>query len=419
MRRHPSLKAPPPRGGRGHGLDNLVARRTRLLTEPLDFEAFLTRSQRLGVTPEQAEEGFARGSLIQSASEVGEGGARSGGSWPAVLEPLSGPLDEAMQVHKAGFGRRLRRRQASPGAVFELLGDLATRRQEGVTVRMGHLWMCEHMGCSMREVVEATRAQRLGAQFINGLGPCAAPVLAQGPGSSQGADELLEHLGHGLARPRLGHRHGEGMHVLEPRGPGLPGVMASGEGQDRQELACAKRDGDSDAPEDTLGEGSGAEKVCGEGAGLVPPRKREPGDPMAHGLRTGRCGQPQGGRPHAEETADGSEADARPDKELQGDVHEIDWTFAGGPQGSWGLHAQRRLGLPGAFLLGISRARQALEFLAHGAMVIGAALGFWLPALSTGLDFGSGTHGGRGPSLASEVESHDLLVALESRRQAV
>src|SRR5712671_2311174 len=101
-----------------------------------------------------------------------------------------------------------RRRQASQGALFEMLGDLATSRQEGVKVRMVHIWMFEQIGCYMREVVEATRAQRLGAQFISGFGQCAAPVFEQGHGSSQGADELLEHLGHGLARPRLGHRHG-------------------------------------------------------------------------------------------------------------------------------------------------------------------------------------------------------------------
>jgi len=100
-------------------------------------------------------------------------------------------------------------------------------------------------------------------------------------------------------------------------------------------------------------------------------------------------------------------------------VNEIDFTFDGGPQGSWGLNAQLRLGLLGAFLLGISLALKALEFLSQVAIVIGAALGFLFPALSTVLDFRSGTHGGRGPSLASEVESHDLLVALESRRQAV
>jgi len=100
-------------------------------------------------------------------------------------------------------------------------------------------------------------------------------------------------------------------------------------------------------------------------------------------------------------------------------VNESDFTVDGGPQGRWGLNAQLRLGLLGACLLGISLALKALEFLSHVAMVIGAALGFLFPALSTVLDLRSGTHGGRGPSLASEVESHDLLVALESRRQAV
>jgi hypothetical protein len=58
---HPSLKAPAHwRGGR-HRLDNLVALLTRLLTEPLDFQDFLTLQEGFGVTPEQVNEGFTRG----------------------------------------------------------------------------------------------------------------------------------------------------------------------------------------------------------------------------------------------------------------------------------------------------------------------------------------------------------------------
>ena len=61
MRRPPSLKALADWGGRGHGLDTLVALCTRLLSEPLDFEDFLTLQQRLGVTPAQGDAGFAGG----------------------------------------------------------------------------------------------------------------------------------------------------------------------------------------------------------------------------------------------------------------------------------------------------------------------------------------------------------------------
>jgi hypothetical protein len=45
------------------------------------------------------------------------------------------------------------------------------------------------------------------------------------------------------------------MHVFEARGAGLPGVMMRVEGQHRQELAAAKRDGDIDDPDEAIGEG--------------------------------------------------------------------------------------------------------------------------------------------------------------------
>src|SRR5437867_11276496 len=52
-------------------------------------------------------------------------------------------------------------------------------------------------------------------------------------------------------------------------------------------------------------------------------------------------------------------------------------------------------------------------------MVIGSACGFVFPALSTLVDFRGAPHGCRNPSRASEVESHEIIVALESQYQAV
>jgi hypothetical protein len=51
---------------------------------------------------------------------------------------------------------------------------------------------------------------------------------------------------------------------------------------------------------------------------------------------------------------------------------------------------------------------EAFEFFSQVAIVIGAALGFLFPALSTVLDFRSGTHGGRSPLLACGAGSRDL-----------
>ena len=100
-------------------------------------------------------------------------------------------------------------------------------------------------------------------------------------------------------------------------------------------------------------------------------------------------------------------------------MNSIDFTFDGGHWGRWALSPELSLGLLGAFLIDISLAFETLEFLSQVAIVIGAAFGFVFPALSTLLDFRGGTHGRRGPSLTSEVESHELPLALESRCHAV
>ena len=55
-------------------------------------------------------------------------------------------------------------------------------------------------------------------------------------------------------------------------------------------------------------------------------------------------------------------------------MNKIDFTFDGGYRGRWALSTELSLGLFGAFLLGISLAFEALEFLAHVAIVIGTAL---------------------------------------------
>ena len=81
-----------------------------------------------------------------------------------MLEQLISPRHEAMQVHKAGFGRGFRRGQASQGALFEMLRNVATGRDEGLELRMLNVLMFEQIGRHMREIVEATRAQAIGAQ---------------------------------------------------------------------------------------------------------------------------------------------------------------------------------------------------------------------------------------------------------------
>jgi hypothetical protein len=245
-----------------------------------------------------------------------------------------------------------------------MLRDVATGRQEGRELRMLHILMFEQIGHHMGESVEATRAEAIGAQAISGLGSCAAPVFEQGNGSSQGTHEPLQHVGNAVARPRLGHRHGSRMHMVETRGAGVPVVMPSVEGQHGEELAGAKRDGDIDDPEEAIGEGVRTQGNFGHGGRLLESSDREPGDPVDHALRTRRLGQSQGGSQHAQDATHGSKADASPHKELQGEVNYIDFTLDGGHRGRWALSTELSLGLRGAFLLGISVAFETFEFLA-------------------------------------------------------
>ena len=72
---------------------------------------------------------------------------------------------------------------------------------------------------------------------------------------------------------------------------------------------------------------------------------------MDDSLRTRRFGQPQGGGQHAQDTTDGSEADARPHKELQGNVDEIAFTFDGRHRGGRAMSTKLGRGLFGAFFI--------------------------------------------------------------------
>ena len=84
-----------------------------VVTEALDFEEFLALQKRLGITPKPRDEGFASGQLIQSGSQLGDGRARPGSPGRAMVQQLIGPLDEAVEVHETGFGRRFRRGETS------------------------------------------------------------------------------------------------------------------------------------------------------------------------------------------------------------------------------------------------------------------------------------------------------------------
>ncbi len=126
---------------------------------------------------------------------------------------------------------------------------------------------------------------------------------------------------------------------------------------------------------------------------MLKSRHRQTGDPIDHGLRTWHVGDRQRCRHHTQDATDGSEADAGPDKELQGEMNQIDFVAQGRRERGLGLEPKLGLGLLGALLISISLALEALEFFSQVAIVIGTTLGFLFPALATTLDFRGRTHG--------------------------
>src|SRR2546428_12794941 len=120
-------------------------------------------------------------------------------------------------------------------------------------------------------------------------------------------------------------------------------------------------------------------------------------------------------RPHAQDTTDGSEADARPHKEVQGNMDESDFTFDGGHRGCRAMSTKLGLGLFGAFFISISLAFEALEFLAYVAIVIGSACGVFFPTVSAFVCLFSATHGCWNPFPGSAGRRREVLFALSNQ----
>ena len=57
----------------------------------------------------------------------------------------------------------------------------------------------------MGDIVDARAGQAVFGQHVDGFVPSAPPVFEGGGGAAQFGDEPLEHLGHRVARPGIGH----------------------------------------------------------------------------------------------------------------------------------------------------------------------------------------------------------------------
>jgi hypothetical protein len=87
-----------------------------------------------------------------------------------------------------------------------------------------------------------------------------------------------------------------------------------------------------------------------------------------------------------QDSAHGPKADARPQKELEGQEHQINFAVDGGELGVVPLGFELRLGLRGSCLIVVARTFNAPQFFAQVAIVVGTALGFLLPPRATLLE---------------------------------
>src|SRR5262249_16378385 len=93
------------------------------MAESLGFENLLACQETLGIAPEALDEGFARGQLIEASPQTGEDGAGLGPTGRRELEELLGPGEQAVHMHKAGFGAHAGRCQTGQDGVLELARD--------------------------------------------------------------------------------------------------------------------------------------------------------------------------------------------------------------------------------------------------------------------------------------------------------
>ncbi len=93
--------------GGGDRSDQRLTLGQRRVTQALGFENLLAGQQRERVRVKPLDERFTGGSLVEAGAQLGQRGALGRAArWGEPQHPL-GPADEAMHVHKAGFGLHL------------------------------------------------------------------------------------------------------------------------------------------------------------------------------------------------------------------------------------------------------------------------------------------------------------------------
>src|SRR5712691_8806632 len=141
--------------GRGHGFNQRLALTPGVVREPLRLENFLALQEAVGIGSKPLDEGFARGQLIQTSPQLGEGGTLPG--TPGWREPkdLIGPGEQAVHMHKPRLGAYFGRRQTGENRVREFARDATTGCQKSSQCGVILVGALEHSRYGVRDIVDA------------------------------------------------------------------------------------------------------------------------------------------------------------------------------------------------------------------------------------------------------------------------
>ena len=220
----------------------------------------------------------------------------------------------------------------------------------------------------------------------------AASVFEIGGWAAHPGDQAPEQLGNRVARPGIGHRYPDAAGVLQRRGPWREVMVMGIDGQHGENLARAQANADIDHPDQTVGKGSLAHRQAPQLAGSVKADDGQSDHPMDDGLRTRRFVDAKGQSQETQDATDGTKADARHEKELQGQVDDVDLG-----QGDESVPLSLQLtqaglglfeGVGGAVSLGC----KASDLFALVSIVVASLLGLVFPLLPTVWHFGKLAH---------------------------
>jgi len=116
------------------------------MREALGFENLLTFKQTVGIALKPLDEGLTGWQWIQAGTQPGSNGAALGTARWRQLEHPIGPGEQAVHMHKAGFGAHARRHQTRQKRLLELSRDPTTGRHKALEGRMMLVVTLEHAG---------------------------------------------------------------------------------------------------------------------------------------------------------------------------------------------------------------------------------------------------------------------------------